>query len=400
MTKFTLTAAALAAGLLVQTQGFAQVPSSTAPSASTATHAGTTSDPEKEARKTWHAVMRNIPLPGNGCFHARYPEVAWESVECKEAEPRAQHAPRRPSIGGPAAVGNGNDWVAGSTQGLIYEAAGKFFISGVNFETSETTSASSENGGAIVGTNDYSLQLNTNQAYTPTCQGNGSCTVWQQFIYATDTQKSFAVVYMQYWLFGWVGNCPSGWTTSISPSNGSVGCYLNSQETPAPVIPVTNLGDVSLEGWAYSGSQDCVWLNYEEGISAYCTDDSVLDIGTVWTQAEFNVVGDIDYSEADFNVGSSITVQLGIENGSGSPYPPTGPAAVVCLLPPFPGQGTTGETNNLNLGACHTGLGPVNNAGIIQPYIEFTESAPVPSTPCTTCGGGGVPPGPPPPIKQ
>jgi hypothetical protein len=68
----------------------------------------------------------------------------------------------------------------------------------------------------------------------------------------------------------------------------------------------------------------------------------------------------------------------------------------------------------MTLGACQTGVSnPIywygcNNSSlnictgfeISGPYIEFSETVPVPSTPCTTCGGGGVPPGPPPPIKQ
>jgi hypothetical protein len=402
MTKFTIAAAALAAGLLVQTQGHTQA----LISASTANHSGTTSDPEKEVRKTWHAVMRNIPMPGTGCFHARYPDVAWESVECKAAKPRAYHGRSRPSIGAPANAGYGVDFFAGSTGGLIYQAAGRFFVSGVTSETNVATLPPPNNG--ILGPNDYSLQLNTNTAYTPACQGNGSCTVWQQFIYATDTQSGFAVVFMQYWLWGWSGNCPSGFT---SPPDGPAGeCYMNSQEAVAPVIPVTNLNDLTLEGWTSPGGGagglgDCVVLDYEEGISAICSGTSVLDIGTVWTQAEFNVVGDLELSQAQFNPGSQITVQLGIENGSENPYPPGGPAAVACLpgtgaYASFPGEAYTEETNNLTLGTCQTGLGPVGYVPVTQPYIEFTENYPVPSIPCLTCGGGGNPRPPTPPIRE
>jgi hypothetical protein len=403
MNKLTIAAAALAAALLVQTQGFTQVPIG----ASTANHSGTTSDPEKEARKTWHAVMKNIPLPGRGCFHARYPEVAWESVGCKEAKPRARLPSVNRMVRAPGA-GGGNDWVAGSTEGLIYEAAGKFFISGVTSETGVPGNGDGVAGGAILGPNEYSLQLNTNQAYTPTCNGNGNCTAWQQFIYATDAfGAGTAGVYMQYWLYD-VNNCPSGWWRS--PTSTQLNCYTNSQGATAPDLPVTDLGNVILEGWAtqpgQSGLGDCVILDYgNEWFSAICA-DTVLDIGSVWTQAEFNVVGDLGLSEAQFNPGSQITVQLGIENGSENPYPPGGPAAVVCLLstgsgtPSFPGASTTGETNNLNLGTCQTGLGAVVNSSVIEPYIEFTENYPVPSTPCLTCGGGGNPRPPTPPIKE
>ena len=404
MNKRIIAAAALVAGLLLQTQGFTQVPITT--SASTVADAGKMSDPEKAARRTWAAVMKNIPVPGKGCFHVSYPNVAWESVECKEAKPRVHHASRRPAVLAPAYAGFGNDYIAGSTQGLIFEAHGHFFISGVTSETNYPNNDCEppENCG-ILGQNDYSLQLNTNQAYTPACNGNGNCTVWQQFIYSTDSQQGGALLGMQYWLLNF-GNCPSGWQ---HPSNeggtpDTVDCYMNSQAVPTANIPVTDLGNVMLQGWASPANgtdfNDCVFLNYgDEWFSAVCA-ASVLDIGSVWTQAEFNVFGDLDSSQADFNPGSQIVVQLGIENGSN--YPP------VCLLGApnnkpiaFPGQGTTGETNSLTLGTCQTGVGPVVTGPVseFEPYIEFVEYQPVPSIPCTTCGGGGGTP-PPPPIKQ
>jgi hypothetical protein len=118
--RLAITAAALAAGLLVQTQGFTQVPTGTSPSASTANHVGTTSDPEKEARKAWHAVMRNIPLPGKGCFHAHYPNVAWESAKCEVSKPDAHPMVANRTVGAPATGGGMGDYVlnaAGLTNG-------------------------------------------------------------------------------------------------------------------------------------------------------------------------------------------------------------------------------------------------------------------------------------------
>ena len=407
MNRLTMTAAALAAGLLVQTQGFTQVPISTDTGASAVADAGKISDPEKAAHRTWAAVMKNIPMPGKGCFHASYPDVAWERMECKEAKPLAHHASRRPAGLAPAGfVGDGDDWVAGSTQGLIHEADGRFFTSGVTSETNATTSLTPTSDHPATGSNDYSVQLNTNRTYTPACNGYGSnCTAWQQFIYATGQSTCLlgiicqptALLAMQYWLFD-VDNCPSGWTRS--PTSTELDCYTNSPAVSLPNLPVTDLSDVVLEGTAVpndgSDFDDCVQLNYEEGFWAICA-PSVLDIGSVWTQAEFNVVGDLDWSEANFNPGSQITVQLGIENES------YGSNSAVCLLgaygtepPSFPGQGTTGETNNLTLGACQTGVGHVLNSSLIEPYIEFSETYAVPSTPCLSCGGGGVRPSPPP----
>jgi hypothetical protein len=107
--KLVIAAAALAAGLTVQTQGFAQAAINT--SAHAAATAATTSDPEHTARNTWRAVMRNTPVPGKGCFHVSYPNVTWESVECKEAKPRPL-APVNRTVGAPAA-GGGDDYFTG-----------------------------------------------------------------------------------------------------------------------------------------------------------------------------------------------------------------------------------------------------------------------------------------------
>ena len=56
-----------------------------------------------------------------------------------------------------------------------------------------------------------------------------------------------------------------------------------------------------------------------------------------------------------FNSGSSITAKLAVTNGSTS--------APSCVA----NSGSTGESNNLNLGSCTTGGGST-------PYIQFTES--------------------------
>ncbi|HEY4749521.1 MAG TPA: hypothetical protein VIH60_03940 [Steroidobacteraceae bacterium] len=402
MNKFTIAAAALAAGLLAQTQGFTQVPVNPSISASTAADTATTSDPEKAQRKMWRAVIRNTPVPGGGCFHVSYPDVAWQRVECKEAKPRVHHASRRPAILAPAYVGDNNDWIAGSTQGLIIEAHGHFFLSGVTSETNVTTNSSPS--GAITGPNDYSLQINTNRAYTSACEGHVNCTVWQQFIYATNSQQGESYLFMQYWLYNWGNNCPSNWW---HPTGDTVDCYTNSQEiVTSTVIPVTDLGNVMLQGWASPTNgtdfNDCVFLDYGgEWFNAVCA-ASVLDIGSVWTHAEFNVVGDLDSTQAQFNPGSQITVQLGIDNISNNAPPVCLLSADVAASSSFPGPWNTAETNNLTLGACQTGVGPVVNGpySFDEPYIEFTENHPIPSTPCLSCGGGGNPLPPTPPIRE
>jgi hypothetical protein len=70
--------------------------------------------------------------------------------------------------------------------------------------------------------------------------------------------------------------------------------------------------------------------------SARTVPDSYTDVARVWSQAEFNVVGNAGGSEAVFNTGTSIIVRAAVTDGSARP--PT------CV----PNAGSTGESNNLN----------------------------------------------------
>lgn len=383
--RLVIAAAALAAGLIVQTPGFAQAGINT--SARAAATAPTTTEPEQTARKTWHEVMRNTPVPGKGCFHVSYPNVAWESVECKETKPRPL-APANRTVGAPDA-GGGDDYFTGSAQGLITSAFGKFFISGVNSETNVTTASTPAGSDPPLGSNEYSLQINTNDAQTAACGDYGTCYVWQQFVYATDYGE--AALFMQYWLMNWHGTCPKGWWT------GSAGqCYHNSKAASVPNIPVTNLGDVILTASVENGGNDYVWLEYGDDSWVVGNKDSSapccaggLDIASVWNQAEFNVFGDTSSTQAQFNLGSQIIVVLALLDGSQS--------APQCVSPQNNYEGgTTAETNNMNLGTCGGGVGNVidwyrctenicESSEIYGPYIEFTENVPFPHLPPPVC---------------
>jgi hypothetical protein len=98
-------------------------------------------------------------------------------------------------------------------------------------------------------------------------------------------------------------------------------------------------------------------VKFTDGSTAYSVSgkDSVLDISQVWKHSEFNVVVDAGGSRADFNEPVSITVKVALTDGSTS--------APTCVAD----AGTTGESNNLNLGKCSTASGS-------SPYIEFTET--------------------------
>jgi hypothetical protein len=335
--KRTLTAAALAAALAAPTWAAQAV------------------DPDAVAHDQWHASMLQNPPPGEGCYHASYPNVVWDSVECKVGHPRVEPVRVRPADGSPDVAGNTNDYVAKS-KGLMNVAQGFLKASGVKSE--EGVGVSEYHNKGILGPNEYSLQLNTNaNETTSACAHHSGCTVWQQFLYSPDYYvEGEAEVYIQYWLLNWgTSACPdSTWWRS-----GDVDCYKNSPATPAPDVPVTELSNLVLAAEVQSGYLDSVVL-YDGTEQWYANGhDSVLDISSVWNEAEFNVVGNTGGSRADFNKGSSITIDLVLQDGTVS--------APTCVAH----AGTTGESNNLNLGSCKASTG-FDIPG--TPYIQFTES--------------------------
>jgi len=307
--------------------------------------------PDAEARANWHAFMSQNAATGEGCFQASYPSYFWEKTDCKVAQARVHPVRRQPKAGAPEIVGDGNDFAA-SAAGLISRAVGTFpRVTGVRSEQSIGVAAFG--GGGILGANEYTLQINTNfTGTTVACAGHAGCTVWQQFIYATDYQfQGQGAVFMQYWLIGWGAQaCPRGWMSA-----GGGDCFRNSAIAAAADIPITSLGQLTLTASAVSGGNDSVVLSDAGQAISMSARDTVVDIAQVWRQTEFNIVGDAGGSEAQFNAGSSVTVNVALTDGSNQ--------APQCLA----NSGTTGETNNLNLGACTT-------AGGANPSIRFTQS--------------------------
>jgi hypothetical protein len=306
-------------------------------------------DAEAAERDNWRAVMAHNTDLWEGCFQASYPSIVWEQVECKELHPRVHPVFHKPGEG--QVTGNGHDYVAQAPD-LISGTLGTFpTVTGVKSEKSVGVAAFGDGG--ILGPNEYSLQLNTDfQGTTAACDGHSGCVVWQQFIYATDYEKEGeAAVFMQYWLIGW-GNsaCPKGFASA-----GGGDCYGNSNSVTAPDVKPTSLGSLSISASAVSGGNDTVV--FTDGTTAYSVSgaDTVLDISEVWHQSEFNVIGDAGGSRADFNKPVSITVKVALTDGTTS--------APTCVAD----AGSTGESNNLNLGKCTTASGS-------SPYIQFTES--------------------------
>lgn len=308
-----------------------------------------TADENAAALDNWRAVMSSTSDLGEGCFQASYPSIIWEQVECKEWHPRVHPRIRKPGEG--QITGNGHDFVAESS-GLTSGALGTFpTVTGVTSEKSVGVAAFGDGG--ILGPNEYSLQLNTNfGSATAACDGHEGCIVWQQFIYATDyAVEGEAAVFMQNWLINW-GDlpCPNGFA-----SDGEGDCYGNSNYISAPDVKPTKLANLSLSGAAKDdGNDKVIFMN---GTTAYAVTepDNTLDISQVWRESEFNVVGDAGGSRAHFNEPVSITVKVALTDGTTS--------APTCVH----NGGTTGETNNLDLGTCSAASGS-------SPSIKFTES--------------------------
>lgn len=297
--------------------------------------AQTAEDAEGPAQEAWREAITQSEAPEEGCFHASYPSVAWNKIECVEA-PNIQYRPRTGRIS--RTVGNGTDDVAEVSTGVISKTVGSF---------PKVTGVKSEKGGGLPNT--YSLQLNSNFMNTPACDGASvpaSCLDWLQYVYSS----SSAAAFMQYWLIAWNTTCPKRWI-----SDGVGDCYTNSAAVGVPQEPISTLKTIKISGSAKAGGLDKLIMTV--GTQAYSTSgkDSVVDLATAWSESEFNIFGDGGGSEAKFNTGSSIQVKIAVTNGTSN--------APTCAA----GAGTTGETNNLNLGSCSA-------TGGAAPHIIFTES--------------------------
>jgi hypothetical protein len=307
----------------------------------------------------WRDTMLRLATPHEGCFKASYPDTVWHATTCWTISQHDHPLARTLSGKQPETVGNGNDYTL-SAPDLISSATGSFpAVSGVTTETG--TGVLGYDDAGILGANEYSLQLNTGStSHTAACGSVSGCTVWQQFVYAPDYEtKGSAAVFIQYWLLAYGSTCPSGWTT-----DGDSDCYKNSGYVAAPDVVITSLASLKLAGTAKSGGNDTE--TFTDGTTAYnvTASDSVLDIASVWKQAEFNVFGNGGGSQAVFNTKSSVTAKLAATYGS-----TTAPTCVT-------GSGTTAETNNLILQSCTA-------AGGTAPDIQFVESilGPPPAVP-------------------
>ncbi|MGD0190011.1 MAG: hypothetical protein ABSD74_04640 [Rhizomicrobium sp.] len=287
-----------------------------------------------QAADTWSTTIAKTAVPHAGCFHASYPSTEWKQVACQPA-PSILFLPSNGL--GSQTVGNGHDYAIEVSGTLISSALGSFPKVKVKTETGEGQA------------NNYSLQLNSNfMSGSPACDGASNpsnCLAWLQFIYSSGEHA----VFMQYWLINYDATCPAGWN-----SDGG-DCYKNSSAVAAPLQVIKQLKYLSLSGTAVSGGLDTVVLTTKTDAYTTTGEDTVTYLSGYWTASEFNIVGDGGGSQAVFNAGTKITDQIDVTDGLTT--------APTCES----NAGTTGETNNLNLGACTA-------AGGATPSISFLES--------------------------
>lgn len=296
---------------------------------------------DDDAQSSWRDAIVSIPT-ADGCFQATYPNMAWEPVACTTAPNRAFGSPRATvsanvvdALAGPFTVGNGHDFALQVT-GLISTSTGSF---------PRVTGVTSETDGGV--RNGYSIQLNSNfMSGTAACKGVSGCLSWAQFVYSSEERA----VFIQNWLIG-IGTCPS--SSWINAGGGD--CFMNSAAVSVATIAITSLANLKMTGTAAKGGND--GLTFANGSQAFKTSekDTVTGLSGAWNGAEFNVIGDGGGSQAVFNRGASVTVEITATSGS--------TAAPRCVA----NDGTTGETNNLTLGTCTA-------TGGSTPNIQFTET--------------------------
>jgi hypothetical protein len=298
---------------------------------SSAASAGSTARPMTQL--SWRHDLKQVQLPGRGCFTASYPTVAWRKARCVTA-PLVPYRPVQRSL--PVrgvrrevrrqTVGDGTDYSAQVSGAPIIDASGTF-----------------DSGSVVTSVSNFSLQLNAAPFTSPACSTAlvpAACQGWQQFLYSSTSN----VVFMQYWLLNYNKTCPAGWIVSGGD------CFTNSPATTLSKGPLTaaNLASVFFSGTATSGN-DTVALSDGSLAAAVSNSDSMLDLSPNWTTVEFTVVGDGGGSQANFGAGSTLAVRTSVNNGS--------TAAPTCVL-----EGFTAETNNLDLAPTPSITGGVNPA--------------------------------------
>jgi hypothetical protein len=342
------------AGCAGSTAPYAPLPSFSSPNVS-----GTSA--AKAVVRSWSRNMMQSPLPSAGCFRASYPAIAWSRVACVAAPdvsfPPPARGKRNPAIIG----GNGNQYAINVLPLAMVGAIGTIEdVEGAKTITSCPPKDAKGNtcGSHALGSNVYSLQLNSNNFSTAVCGKTIHCAGWEQFVYTN--QPSYysggGNLIIQDWLLS-TGTkslkCQAGWIAS-KPD-----CYRNAPYSIlVPTVPIASLQDVALSGSATS-SGDSVFLS--DGFYVYgmknAQDDGIMDLSDHWTAAQFNIIGNSSGNRAVLNQGTTITISV--------------EAVTTYAVAPRCGndESTTAESNNLSFVTAP--LSPQNRQ---YPSILFTES--------------------------
>jgi hypothetical protein len=273
----------------------------------------------------WQAEIGQVPAVGAGCFHASFPLLTWQPVQCATT-PALPLAPSH--NGAPETVGNGHDYV-GVVSGTISKATGTF--TNVSTKISEKGQI---NASGPEKANEFSLQLNTQFfSGSPACakaSNPSNCLAWQQFVYTTSPN----IVFMQYWLIDYNNACPSGW---FKDSND---CYTNSAEASlaGKALTAKSLATLSLSGSAKAGGNDQVEVINGGKATLAAGKDTKIDLAAHWNTTEWDLFGDGGGGEAFFGKNTTIEAVTTITA--------TSSAAPSCSV-----NGYTAETNNLSLAA-------------------------------------------------
>lgn len=302
--------------------------------------------PNPDELEGWRQTIVHTRRPKKACYTAQYPAKTWTEVPCGKP-PKVPFLPAQtPQIVG----GQGPDVSAQAPppqQGLITQAEGSFDSVTVKTEcntgcpiagcTTKKTCVSSDKK------NDFSLQINTNQAHSYACGASQKCRGWEQFIFSnrqctsglfgSQIGGSPACAFIEYWLFNYGPNCPPPWQqhgnncTAWSQNSASVSAFL-----------IADLGFMKLRGEApgVQAADDQVIFTYADKVYSAPGDDLLPDVGQWWQSAEFNVVGDGSSSQAVFGPGTSLVVRTVVDSQTNNP-----PGCVLV--------GTTAESNNLIL---------------------------------------------------
>lgn len=142
---------------------------------------------QNAAHKAWRSDIKQVPQPAEGCFHASYPSLKWEAVQCGERSGYRSSRRKNPKVGeafdargvGHQVTGNGVDFEAEAPSGRLITEADGSFPSTSSIKTEKGVGVAAFGGGGVTGANQYTLQLNTNfYDKSKACSGS-NCFSWQ-----------------------------------------------------------------------------------------------------------------------------------------------------------------------------------------------------------------------------